>query len=53
MLSFINIMGGKNPLDDPEDEDESGCQEPVRLQVRRLLLRNYDPWPTIKAPIAV
>lgn len=28
MLSFQNIMGGKNPLDDPEDEETEGKKKP-------------------------
>ena len=34
MLSFQNIMGGKNPLDDPEDdENPDGGKKPEPTQI--------------------
>lgn len=33
MLSFINLMGGKNPLNDPEDEEEGGEKKPTVTKI--------------------
>lgn len=33
MLSFINLMGGKNPLNDPEDEEEGAEKKPTVTKI--------------------
>ena len=38
MLSFINIMGGKNPLDDPEDEESTeGGEGKKKVEVKGFM----------------
>ena len=39
MLSFINIMGGKNPLDDPDDEEstEEGGEGKKKVEVKGFM----------------
>lgn len=37
MLSFINIMGGKNPLDDPEDEESTEGEGKKKVEVKGFM----------------
>ena len=37
MLSFINIMGGKNPLDDPDDEESTEGEGKKKVEVKGFM----------------
>lgn len=37
MISFMNMMGGKNPLDDPEDDSEDGSGNKKKTTVSNFI----------------
>ncbi|MCK9181722.1 MAG: hypothetical protein M0P13_02415 [Fibrobacteraceae bacterium] len=37
MISFMNMMGGKNPLDDPEDDSEEGSGNKKKTTVSNFI----------------